>query len=149
MDNNTIKTLAIDSFNKAWTYLDKESLRDEEKGDLLNLVHTSLELWKKVDGATPDNYSIGYWQISRAYAHIGDYKNAVLFGQLCLEVEGQSSFCIGYAHEAIGRGLILGGQGVEGKKHLDEIEKILVHLVDDEKDYLEKDYNELLDRINN
>ncbi len=149
MDNQTIRTLAIDSFNQAWTYLDKGDLTDEEKGNLLNLVHTSLELWKKVEGVTPDNFSIGYWQISRAYAHINDYKSAILFGRLCLEVEGQSDFCRGYAHEAIGRGLILGGQGVEGKKHLDEIEKILNNLIDEEKDYLERDYKELLHRINN
>ncbi len=147
MDNNTIKTIAIDSFNEAWKYLDKGKLIEEEKGQLLNLVHTSLEMWKRVEGATPDNYSIGYWQISRAYAHINDYKNAVLFGKLCLDIKGQSNFCTGYAHEAIARGLILGGQKVEGKKHLDQIENILTSLIDDEKNYLERDYKELLDKI--
>lgn len=42
IESNLAKKAAIWCFNKAWDYLDNEQLSDEERSELLNLVHSSL-----------------------------------------------------------------------------------------------------------
>jgi hypothetical protein len=42
IESNLAKKAAIWCLNKAWDYLDNEQLSDEERSELLNLVHSSL-----------------------------------------------------------------------------------------------------------
>ena len=106
MDN---KSIAVECFNEAWNYLDKEELTDIEKTEMLHLVHTSRYHWGLV--GTIMNKARGEWQISRAYIKAGLYTAALLHGNRYLElsVEGDlSPFDMAFSYESIAR----------AKKHL-------------------------------
>ena len=105
-----IKQTAKQTFNEAWKFLDKKKLTKEEKIALLKLVHTSFYLWQQVPECTAVNTSISLWQISRAYAHIGDGSNALLFAEenikLCKK-ENPDGFYTAYAYESAARAYII------------------------------------------
>ncbi len=107
-----LQQLAKQTFNEAWKYLDKKKLNKKEKTCLLNLVHTSYYLWQQVPAHTSTHTSISLWQISRAYAHIGDGANALLFAeeniQLC-KTEKPDGFYTAYAYESAARAHIVSG----------------------------------------
>jgi ATP/maltotriose-dependent transcriptional regulator MalT len=103
---------AKQTFNEAWKYLEKKKLTKKEKISLLNLVHTSFYLWQQVPANTSTHTSISLWQISKAYAHIGDGANALLFAeeniQLC-KTEKPDGFYTAYAYESAARAHIVSG----------------------------------------
>ncbi|MFJ5712988.1 hypothetical protein [Neobacillus sp. NPDC093127] len=73
---------------------------------MINLAHTSFWHWTKVVDHTPQNLSIGYWQLSRVYAVAGLGERALYYGDRCLEVSLANEiepFYIGYAYEALCR----------------------------------------------
>jgi len=123
-DKNTaayIQKTAKHTFNEAWDFLDKKRLTKAEKATLLNLVHTSCYLWQQVKEHTATHQSIGLWQISRAYAHIGDGANALLFAeqniQLC-KSEKPDGFYTAYAHESAARAYILSANKAKAASHI-------------------------------
>lgn len=73
-------------------------------------MHTSYYLWQQVPKHTTTNTSISLWQISRAYAHIVDGENALLFAEqnikLCKQ-EKVDGFYLAYAYESAARAFIL------------------------------------------
>ncbi|MBK9330344.1 MAG: hypothetical protein IPM95_13835 [Sphingobacteriales bacterium] len=79
---------------------------------MVNLVHASFYLWQQVPACNATNTSISLWQISRAYAHIGDGTNALLFAEqnirLC-KAEKPDGFYTAYAYESAARAHILSG----------------------------------------
>ena len=103
---------AKQTFNEAWKYLEKKKLTKKEKISLLNLVHTSFYLWQQVPAHTSTPTSISLWQISKAYAHVGDGANALLFAeeniQLC-KTEKPDGFYTAYAYESAARAHIVSG----------------------------------------
>ena len=107
-----IKKTAMQTFNEAWKFLNKKKLNKEEKISLLNLVHTSFYLWQQVPECNATNISISLWQISRAYAHIGDGANALLFAEQNIKhckTEKPDSFYTAYAYESAARAFIISG----------------------------------------
>lgn len=136
----------MQTFNEAWKFLNKKKLNKEEKISLLNLVHTSFYLWQQVPECNATNTSISLWQISRAYAHIGDGDNALLFAEqnikLCKK-EKPDSFYTAYAHESAARAYIISGNKekaasqlrlalkaikTSNEKHLDDFHKDVTSL---------------------
>lgn len=108
-----IQQTAKQTFNEAWEYLAKKKLTKKEKISLLNLVHTSYHLWQQVPAHTSTHTSISLWQISRAYAHIGDGANALLFAEeniLLCKKEKPDGFYTAYAYESAARVYVLAGQ---------------------------------------
>ncbi|MBK8350131.1 MAG: hypothetical protein IPL21_00060 [Saprospirales bacterium] len=103
---NPDKKTAMQTFNDAWKYLDKKKLSKEEKITLLNLVHTSYYLWQQVPECNATNTSISLWQISKAYAHIGDGTCALLFAVQNIKhskTKKTDGFYIAYAYESAAR----------------------------------------------
>ncbi|MBP6659302.1 MAG: hypothetical protein KA174_01410 [Chitinophagales bacterium] len=103
---NPDKKTAMQTFNDAWKYLDKKKLSKEEKITLLNLVHTSYYLWQQVPECNATNTSISLWQISKAYAHIGDGSCALLFAVQNIKhskTKKTDGFYIAYAYESAAR----------------------------------------------
>ena len=98
------KSVAVNCFNEAWNYLDKGELSNQEKAELLHLVHTSRYHWGQV--GTILERARGEWQISRAYVKVGFYDAALLHANLCLDysIEGDlGGFDIAFAYEAVAR----------------------------------------------
>ena len=103
---NPDKKTAMQTFNDAWKYLDKKKMSKEEKITLLNLVHTSYYLWQQVPECNATNTSISLWQISKAYAHIGDGSCALLFAVQNIKhskTKKTDGFYIAYAYESAAR----------------------------------------------
>ena len=63
-------------FNEAWNLIDKAERTAEDDRQLVRLVHASHWHWTQIDGATAENFSIGYWQAARVYALLGEAENA-------------------------------------------------------------------------
>src|SRR5437773_2541851 len=82
------RNFSADCFNRAWDLMEKQSRTTDEDAMLLHLCHTSLWHWTQRDDCTPRSLSIGNWQVSRAYAVLGDAVNARRFGVLCLKHSG-------------------------------------------------------------
>jgi hypothetical protein len=48
--------------------MDLNERTKEEEEKMIHLTHVSFWHWTQVEGHTPRNLSIGYWQLSRVYA---------------------------------------------------------------------------------
>lgn len=100
------KQIASQCFNKVWDLLDQTERTPLEQEQMIHLAHTSFWHWTQVEDHTPTNLSIGYWQISRVYAVVGNGEQSIIYANRCLEVSLQSEiapFHIGYAYEAQAR----------------------------------------------
>ncbi|MBS4200906.1 hypothetical protein KHA93_14815 [Bacillus sp. FJAT-49732] len=100
------KQLAASCFNKVWNFLDKEDLSSEEKEEMIHLCHSSFWHWTQVQEHTKQNLSIGYWQLSRVYAVVGQGESALDYAKRCISIGLEASlepFYIGYGYEAAAR----------------------------------------------
>lgn len=112
---------AADCFNRSWDYIDKSSRTAEDDLAMLLLSMASLWHWTQRKNVTPTNLSIGYWQVSRVYAQLGQVENARLYGQYCLQEsqkDGVPPFYLGYASEALVRAEFVSGNVEQGKGYL-------------------------------
>ena len=133
---------AKQTFNEAWKYLDKKKLTKKEKISLLNLVHTSFYLWQQVPANTSTHTSISLWQISKAYAHIGDGANALLFAeeniQLC-KTEKPDGFYTAYAYESAARAHIVSGNKTKAAVQIKQALKAIQATKEKELQHFYKD----------
>lgn len=136
---------SADCFNRAWDLLDKPVRTPDEDAMLLHLCHTSLWHWMQREDCTPRSLSVGNWQVSRAYAVLGDAVNARRFGELCLKHSGnEPAFFLAYAHEALARAARLAGECSLHEQHLAEALRLASEVADiDERALLEKDLDSL------
>ncbi|MGP8075061.1 MAG: hypothetical protein ACLP74_08650 [Thermoplasmata archaeon] len=90
-------------FNEAWTYLEKKHRTAADDRQMLLLVHTSRFHWGLV--GAPQSQAVGDWQISRAYAALGDPRLALAYARSCLMLcrEHDLSDLLGTAYEAMAR----------------------------------------------
>lgn len=139
------KKLSADCFNRAWELLDKEGRTKEENERMISLAHASLAHWRMREDCTDQNLSIGYWQIARVYAVLGQGANACRYGELCLRVSGKEPpFYLAYAHEALARAALLNRQRDAFDRHLSEAKALAAKLTDaDEKKLIQDDLDSL------
>ena len=127
-------------FNETWDFLDKDNLTDLEKVQMISSAFASLYHWSKREEQTNQNMSVGYWQLSRVFAIVGDGQNSLKFANLCLDVSQNndvSEFYLGYAYESLARAEMAKGNADKMDNYLKEANNICSNLVDkDEKDYL-------------
>jgi hypothetical protein len=93
-------------FNQAWGLINKPERTPQEDETMLQLAMASLWHWNQRVDCTPQNQSIGYWQISHIYSLLGQVENARHYGQMNLQVAqlpGVASFALGYAYESLAR----------------------------------------------
>ena len=137
---------AKQTFNEAWKYLEKKKLTKKEKISLLNLVHTSFYLWQQVPANTSTHTSISLWQISKAYAHIGDGANALLFAeeniQLC-KTEKPDGFYTAYAYESAARAHIVSGNKTKAAVQIKQALKAIQATKEKELQHFYKDIEAL------
>lgn len=108
---------------------------------MLALSFASLWHWTQRDDCVSRNLSIGYWQISRIFALLGDGANARRYGDACMEHSlSESPFLLAYAHEALARAAALSGDSNGCAHHLTEARKLAPQISDaEERAALEKD----------
>ena len=66
---------------------------------------------------------MGYWQLSRIHALIGQVDQAREYGQLCLmysQKEGTLPFHLAFAYEALARAEALAGEASKAKDYLEK-----------------------------
>jgi hypothetical protein len=129
------KYFSTECFNRAWDYIDKprRSISDGDK--MLQLSMASLWHWTQREDCTPTNLSVGYWQVSRAYALLRQPDQTRHYGQLCLDVSQQESvepFYRGYAYEALARAERVADNEDEMEKYLIQAHQVATSITDPE-----------------
>ncbi|MCV4231700.1 hypothetical protein OHJ21_11015 [Virgibacillus sp. LDC1] len=126
MDNQEPKThkqFAMECFNQVWDILENAQRTPEDEENMIHICHSSFWHWTRVEDHTQRNLSIGYWQLSRVYAVVGQGDQALRYAQRCIIVGSSASlepFYIGYGYEAEARAyLVLGNkeQAMASKKN--------------------------------
>ncbi|WP_240633062.1 hypothetical protein [Paenibacillus montanisoli] len=102
----THKELASSCFNKVWDLLSKEDRTEQENDEMVHLCHSSFWHWTQVEEHTATNLSVGYWQLARVYAEIGQGSPALEYANKCIKVSADAeldAFYMAYAYEAAAR----------------------------------------------
>lgn len=112
---------AADCFNKAWDLMDKPERTPADDRLMVALTHASLYHWSQRQDCTDGHFAVGYWQVSRVYALLGNAEEAKRFGDICLSFSGKADpFLYGYAHEALARAALVAGDGDLSATHKKE-----------------------------
>lgn len=132
-------------FNRTWDLLDNKNRSQEENERMTYLAHASLAHWRMRDDCTDRNLSIGYWQISRVYAVLGQGENAKRYGELCLAISSKEPpFYLACAHETLGRAASLNRDRESFDSHLAEARSFATKVIDPgERKMLEDDLDSL------
>ena len=112
---------SVECFNRAWDYIDKPTRTLEEGQAMLLLSMASFWHWSQRPDCAPGNLSIGYWQLARVHALLGQADLARQNGLLCLEHsrgEGAQPFHLGYAYEALARAESVAGDHAKKDEYL-------------------------------
>ncbi|MFC4810166.1 hypothetical protein [Paenibacillus sp. GCM10023250] len=100
------KQWAASCFNKVWDLLGKEDRSERDDEEMVHLCHASFWHWSQHEGHTAANISVGYWQLARVYAVIGQGQQALAYAEKCLNVTAEAKlapFYMAYAYEAQAR----------------------------------------------
>lgn len=125
------KYFSTENFNRAWDYIERSNRTPEEDMAMLHTAITSLWHWSQRDDATPENLSIGYWQVSRVYNLIKQPNNARAYGLLALEyAKDLGPFLKGYAYETLARAEMVSGNRVSMYYYLDKAREIAAQVED-------------------
>jgi hypothetical protein len=115
------RSFAARFFSDTWGYLEKPSRTEEETETMLHCCHASFHHWSRVEGATPTNIAVGYWQLSRVHAVAGMPAEAERYARRCqaaAQVPGAEAWVMGSAHEALARAASLRGDRAARDEHL-------------------------------
>jgi len=102
---------------------------------MLRLALASQYHWSQRADATPENVSVGHWQVARVFALLGQADNARRFGRRALQVLGGGEappFHAGYAHEALARAAHVAGDAAAREHHLTEARRLAQAVPDEE-----------------
>lgn len=106
-------------FNRTWDYIDKPGRTPGEDREMLITCLASVWHWLQRPDVTALNLSVGYWQVSRVFAFLGDADNARQYGQLAFDnSHGLEAFYIGYAYEALARSEMVAGNRARMQEYL-------------------------------
>jgi len=133
-------------FNLAWDLMDKPERTPEEDEEMLCRGMASFWHWKQRPDQTVTNLSVGYWQLSRIYALLGQAVISRQYGLRCLEVsqgEEVPPFFLGYACEALARAEAVAGN----KEKMEEYLRLAHEMADKVKDSKAK--KQLLEDLDN
>ncbi len=132
---------AVRAFNEAWELLDMKARSAQDDRQMLHLVHASRYHWGLV--GNPGNIAVADWQISRAYASLGQADLSLRFAESCLETcekEGLVQI-VHTAHEAMARAYAVGRDSRSARRHLERARALLEKLPlssEDRRTYLEQ-----------
>ena len=123
-------------YNDAFDLIDKRDRSLDDDMRMLHLSMASLWHWSQRQDCTSTNLSIGYWQVARIYALLGQIDNARRYGQRCLEVsqtEGVEPFYMGFAYEALARAEAVAGDTLKRDGYLREAYAITERITSEEE----------------
>ncbi|MDW0117461.1 hypothetical protein QTL97_10985 [Sporosarcina thermotolerans] len=129
------KQVAATCFNQVWDLLEKEVRTPEEKEQMIHLCHSSFWHWTQAEECTETNLSIGYWQLSRVYAVVGQGENALNYAKRCIAVSEEASlapFYIGYGYEAAARACNVLGRNEESQSYKDLAYECAEKMIDED-----------------
>jgi hypothetical protein len=123
-----------DCFNRTWENMDKDGGRSiEENMEMLHTAIASIWHWSQRKDVTPENLSIGYWQVSRVYCLLKQPNNARQYGMLSLHYARElSPFLKGYAYETLARAEMIAKKRVIMLTHLEKAREMLEQIEDEE-----------------
>jgi hypothetical protein len=132
---------SVDCFNRTWTLIEKPDRSPAEDEQMLLLSLASLWHWTQREDCSDRNLSIGYWQVSRVYAVLGDGDTALQYAESCLRhSQHEPPFFLAYAHEAIARAASLTGDARRRSRHMREARRLAAQVTDvEERQALEGD----------
>jgi hypothetical protein len=121
-------------FNKTWEFIDNPHRTSDEELAMLQTAMTSLWHWSQREDATPQNLSVGNWQISRVYCLLGQAENARRYAEVSLKLaEGHEPFYIAFAYESLARAEMVAGNIDKMQEYLEKA-FAFAEKVDDEED---------------
>ena len=125
---------AAECFNRAWDYLDKKDRTNHDDQLMLHLAHASRYHWSFV--GTPRNLAVGDWQVSRAYAALGQSDLSLHFARASLEIGEKNKLpeIVLTAYEAMARAYASGKNYKLAKEFIDKAKSQLQQLTLDEDD---------------
>ena len=98
---------------------------------MVSMCHASLFHWQQRPDCTSRNLSIGYWQLSRVYAVLGQANNAREAAKSCSDFsKNEGAFLRGYAYEALARAEFLAGNDRAGEHFLGQARIQLTNVTD-------------------
>ena len=121
-------------FNKTWEFIDRPNRTPDEELVMLQTAMTSLWHWTQREDATPQNLSVGNWQVSRVYYLLGQADNARRYAEVSLKLaEGCEPFYAAFAYEALARAEMVAGNKAKMQEYLEKA-FALAEKVEDEED---------------
>jgi len=132
---------ADDYFHLVWKLLDQTDRTADDNERMISLCHASLAHWHDRADCTDRSLSIGWWQLSRVHAVLGQGELAMHTALHSLDKShDEPPFYVGYAHEAIARAAKVMGNPQIQTRHRDFAQQ-LAATVDDagERQALEAD----------
>ena len=134
---------SAECFNRTWGLIEKADRTPEDDEQMLQLTFASQWHWSQRDDCTPVNVSVGYWQISRVFAILGQAESARKYGRLALHaLKGEEGlpFYVGYAYEAMARAEMVAGDRPRMEEYVAEARKAAERVPDaDARKALEDD----------
>ncbi|MBI3162818.1 MAG: hypothetical protein HYZ23_09920 [Chloroflexi bacterium] len=121
-------------FNKTWEWIDNPHRTPTDDLSMLQSAMTSLWHWTQREDAKPQNLSVGYWQVSRVFALMGQSDNARRYAEVSItHSEGCPPFYAGFAYEALARAEMVDGNHEMMNEYLAKARE-LAEQVDDAED---------------
>ena len=141
------KYFSATCFNQTWDYINKTERSAQEDDEMLASAFASLWHWMQREDRKPENLPIGYWQVSRVYALLGQADNARRFGQRSLELaqaDGAEPVFVGFAYEALARAESIAGNQGKASEYLQAARRLAEQVSDaEDRQLLEKDLDAL------
>ena len=138
------KWMAVEYFNKTWGFLDQQDRSVEDDEQMLLNALASLFHWTQRPDCTPENRSVGYWQVSRVYSVLNNGTESVRWAQKCLSSAGESVFNLACAHEALARGYRVADDQANFSSHLQQATEFASQIEDaDDRKVVESDLDDL------
>ena len=123
---------ASNCFNLTWSLMERADRSSQEDEAMVLAATASLWHWTQRDDCTPQNLSIGHWQVSRVYALVGQGQNAMRHAIRSLQLAGGlSPFYEGYSYEAVARAASLLGDQSQFEAACGCATKLLAQITDD------------------
>ncbi len=121
-------------FTRAWELLDKPDRTPAENDEMLLAAMASVWHWSRHTDSRPRNLAVGYWQVSRIHAVLGNGVEARRFAaRSALHATDEPPFYMAYAHEALARaGRVLADEDAAAR-HLAEARHLMTKVTDPEQ----------------
>jgi hypothetical protein len=137
------RRLGVDLFNDVWTLLEKDERTQEEDDLMLHRAHASTYHWLVAPECKPENRARGEWICSRVYSVLRRAEPALHHATRCVQIceqHGIGDFDIAFAHEAVARAHLVGGDEDEARRWARSARELARAIAeDDDRELLERD----------